>query len=253
VAGLRVAAISAQQEAAECGEGARAGKPQLAADAAMRSARDACERSLRAAEERQSKHLAEVTGLINACNACNAAFPPEVLQVLKSGVLSIGPVAGQAVVTPAHLLGLLDAHISQRPPATMVEAMALYVKALKPLHTISCREAHGQWQLKLAALEGVVRHLDKQVGIFTPQVVDRLIIDVLRKPLSHAAQSSSLMLQLVAGVGNGQLDSGSLGSSASFALAFPNPNPNPDGCPDGCTEGRPVGCVVGCPVGCADG
>ena len=253
MAGLRVAAISAQQEAAECGEGARAGKPQLAADAAMaawRSARDACERSLRAAEERQSKHLAEVTGLINACNA---AFPPEVLQVLKSGVLSIGPVAGQAVVTPAHLLGLLDAHISQRPPATMVEAMALYVKALKPLHTISCREAHGQWQLKLAALEGVVRHLDKQVGIFTPQVVDRLIIDVLRKPLSHAAQSSSLMLQLVAGVGNGQLDSGSLGSSASFALAFPNPNPNPDGCPDGCTEGRPVGCVVGCPVGCADG
>ena len=70
----------------------------------------------------------------------------------------------------------------------------------------------------LAALEGMVRHLDKQVGVFTPQVVCRMIVDVLRKALSHAAQSSSLMLQLVAGVGNGQLNSGSLGLSASFAL-----------------------------------
>jgi len=105
-------------------------------------------------------------------------------------------VAGQTVVTPAHLLGLLEAHISQRPAATMVEAMALYAKALEPLHTIACREAHGQWQHMLAALEGLVRHLDNQVGVFTPQVVGRMIVDVLRKALSHAAKASPLMLRL---------------------------------------------------------
>jgi len=96
VAGLRAAAISAQQEAEECGEGeggGKAGKLQLAADAAMpawRSARDACERALCAAEERQEKHLAEVTGFTNACNA---AFPSEVLQLPKPGVLATGPIA----------------------------------------------------------------------------------------------------------------------------------------------------------------
>ena len=91
VAGLRATAILAQQEAEECGEGAKAGKLQLAADAAMAawcSVRDACERSLRVAEDRQGKHLAEVTGFINACNA---TFLPEVLQVLKLGV-SIEPL-----------------------------------------------------------------------------------------------------------------------------------------------------------------
>ena len=88
--------------------------------------------------------------------------------MLKPGVLAIGPVAGQAVVTPAHLLGLLDAHISQRPSVTMVDAMALYAKALEPLHTIACREAHGHWQRMLAALEEVVRHVDNQVGVLAP-------------------------------------------------------------------------------------
>jgi len=127
-------------------------------------------------------------------------------------------VVGQAVATLAHLLGLLDAHINQRPPVAMVDAMALYAKALEPQHTIACHEAHGHWQRMLAALEGLVRHLDNQVGVFTPQVVGRMIVDVLRTALSHAAQASLLMLQVVAWVGNGQLDSGTLGPSASFAL-----------------------------------
>jgi len=50
----------------------------------------------------------------------------------------------------------------------MVDAMALYAKALEPLHTIACREAHGHWQRMLAALEEVVRHVDNQVGVLAP-------------------------------------------------------------------------------------
>jgi hypothetical protein len=151
------------------------------------------------ADQRQS----EATQLVAEFSK---AFPGSVLGFLRPGLCSVGLRSSPdgSIIAPGPLLELFIGVLHSRLAVTVPEAMALWSKALAPLVTLMGPKAVVTWQTMVSSLRAVHRDLGGEVGILTPTIVGRWVLDLVGQALGSHGGPGSLVGILRAVVGDGK-------------------------------------------------